>query len=240
MEDRPPTPSLSQPPTTLAGKRVLIAEDSLMQRLLLSHLLTKAGLTVTLAKNGREAVEWAGRELFDAVLLDMQMPEVDGYEAAAQLRRQGYRGPILALTAETFDGDEQRGLQAGCDAFLSKLMQPTELLGLLASHLALSPALQRSPASTEKSLQDLLRQYVNGLREQMRQMRAALVAEDRGTLALLAHRMRGTAAMYGFPDLAERAGLLEDAVREGQEHDLLAELLGALEAEAAGVVERAE
>lgn len=223
-------------PSILAGKRVLIAEDSLMQRLLLSQLLTKAGMSVTLTENGREAVEKAGREVFDMVLLDMQMPDVDGYEAAAQLRRQGYRGPILALTAETFDGDQQRGLQAGCDAFLSKFLPAADLLDRLASHLPATAVSSLPSASTEKSLPDLLRQYVGNLNEQMRQVREALVAEDWRTLALLAHKMRGTAAMYGFPDLAERAGLIEDAVREGQQRDLLAELLDELEEEARSIL----
>src|ERR1700722_20892085 len=106
--------------TPLAGKRVLIAEDSHAQQRILSFWLGKAGATVTVTEDGREAVELAAREPFDAIILDMQMPQLDGYAAAARLRRQGYRGPILALTADTSPGDEQRCLRAGCDGYLGK------------------------------------------------------------------------------------------------------------------------
>src|SRR5260370_1372852 len=104
----------------LAGKRVLIAEDSHAQQRIFSFLLTKAGMKLSLVENGQEAMDRAAREPFDAILLDMQMPQVDGYEAASQLRRQGYGGPILALTADTFRGDKQRCLEAGCDGYLAK------------------------------------------------------------------------------------------------------------------------
>jgi CheY-like chemotaxis protein len=72
----------------LAGKRVLIAEDSHAQQRIFSFLLTKAGMTATLVENGQEAIDRASREPFDAILLDMQMPQVDGYEAASRLDRK--------------------------------------------------------------------------------------------------------------------------------------------------------
>jgi CheY-like chemotaxis protein len=208
----------------LAGKRVLLAEDSRAQQRLVSYLLAKAGVTVVLAQNGHEAVELAGREPFDAVLLDMQMPHMDGYEAAAVLRRQGYRRPILALTADVFGGDEQRCLEAGCDDYLAKPMEPADLLGLLMRHLA-GPPPAVAPAVGGPSFEDLLGQYVAGLSGKVGKMHAAEAAEDRAALAQMAHKTRGSAAMYGFTELSETAGLLEDAAREGQDRSLLRELL---------------
>ncbi len=232
MQDRPATPPL-QPSPLLAGKRVLIAEDSHAQQRILSFLMGKAGMTTTLVENGQQALDRAAHESFDAILLDMQMPEVDGYEAASRLRRLGYRGPMVALTADTFRGDEQRCLEAGCDGYLAKPVQPAELLGLLMRLLGTSTVVLGVPMSSA-SYEELLREYVNGLQERMQKMRAALAAEDRVTLAQLAHKMRGAAAMYGFAHLAETAGLLEDAIREGQEAALLAELLGEMEEQARG------
>jgi CheY-like chemotaxis protein/HPt (histidine-containing phosphotransfer) domain-containing protein len=215
----------------LAGKRVLIAEDSHAQQRILSFLLGNAGMTTTLVDNGQEAIDRATREPFDAILLDMQMPQVDGYEAAARLRRQGYRGPILALTADTLGGDEQRCLQAGCDGYLAKPVQPAELLGLLMRLLAACDTAVATPTTADEvSFQDLLREYVGGLSERMQTVRASLAAEDRSTLAHLAHKMRGAAAMYGFAELAETAGLLEDAIRENQERTLLHELVDEMDA----------
>ncbi len=214
--------------SVLADKRVLVAEDSHAQQRFLAFWLEKAGATVTLVEDGGEAVEHADREPFDAILLDMQMPKVDGYEAAAQLRRQGYRGPLVALTAANREGDEQRCIQAGCDCYLGKPIEPAALLDLLSRLLAVvaPPVL-----AEDKSFQKLVQVYVGGLSEQVRQLRAALAAEDRTDLAKLAHKMRGGAATYGFAALAETAGLLEDAVREGQDRELLAELLGEMEEE---------
>jgi CheY-like chemotaxis protein len=231
MEARPTTPSPLQLCPLLAGKRVLIAEDSHAQQRILSFLLGKAGMTMTLVENGQEAIDRAKHEPFDAILLDMQMPEVDGYEAALRLRRLGYRGPIVALTADTFQGDEQRCLDAGCDGYLAKPVQPAQLLGQLMRLLGTSTVVMGGHTSSA-SYQELLREYVDGLSERMQKVRAALASEDRTTLGQLAHKMRGAAAMYGFAHLAETAGLLEDAVREGQDRVLLAELIGEMEEEA--------
>jgi CheY-like chemotaxis protein len=231
MQEIQPTAFPSHAP--LAGKRVLIAEDSHAQQRILSFWLRKAGATVTVTEDGREAVERATRELFDAIVLDMQMPQLDGYAAAARLRRQGYRGSILALTGDTFPGDEQRCMEAGCDGYLGKPVEPAMLLGLLIRLLAESSSVAAPSVPTDNvSFQDLLQQYVSGLSERMQQLRAALAADDRPALAQLAHKTRGSAAMYGLPELAELAGLIEAAVREGQDRDLLAELLGELENEA--------
>jgi CheY-like chemotaxis protein/HPt (histidine-containing phosphotransfer) domain-containing protein len=231
MAEFPAKPTSPSGWPLLEGKHVLIAEDCRAQQRLLSYLLTKAGLSVTMTADGREAVERAGRESFDAILLDMQMPEIDGYEAAVLLRRQGYRGPILAITADNFAGDEARCLQAGCDGYLAKPMQSQELLGWLDGAVAetSAPVVQTSGVD-QVNFEVLLSDFIRGLNERMRLMRAALVAEDSAALAQLAHKARGTAGMYGFPDLAETARLIEEAVRENQDRMLLKELLDELEA----------
>jgi CheY-like chemotaxis protein len=89
---------------------------------------------VTLAENGEVAVDLAlARERpFDIILMDMQMPIMDGYEAAQRLREAGYRGPIIALTAHAMAGDRQRCLDAGCDEYVSKPIDRTTLLQTLA------------------------------------------------------------------------------------------------------------
>jgi len=116
--------------------RVLLAEDGEDNQRLLTHHLSRAGMHVTVAANGREAVDLAlasrrrGRP-FDMVLMDMQMPELDGYEATAQLRTEGWKGPIVALTAHAMAGDRERCLTAGCDEYLSKPIDRDRLLDLV-------------------------------------------------------------------------------------------------------------
>jgi PAS domain S-box-containing protein len=109
-------------PTVLEGQRILIADDVESNRKLIGFALQQAGAQVTFARNGAEAIEVIAttEELFDLVLMDMQMPVLDGYAAVRRLRADGYRGPIVALTARTMAEDRQECLDAGCDDYLSK------------------------------------------------------------------------------------------------------------------------
>jgi len=114
------------PTEGLKGLRLLLVEDGLDNQKLLSYILQKAGAEVQLAQNGREAVEIfealdvPSRPGFDLVLMDMQMPEIDGYAATGMLRDLGFKGPILALTAHAMEGDRQRCIRAGCQDYLPK------------------------------------------------------------------------------------------------------------------------
>ena len=117
-------PSISSE-EVFAGLRVLLAEDSVDLAGLYMRLLGRAGASVTLVTNGRQAVHAAltaqqEGTLFDVVLMDMQMPELDGYAATQELRDAGYAGLIIACTAHAMSGDRERCLEAGCDAYVGK------------------------------------------------------------------------------------------------------------------------
>jgi len=140
-------PELTAPdPVRLSG-RVLLAEDVRTNRLLIEKILSKAGLSVTTAENGAEALGLAlGAESdgkpFDLVLMDMQMPVMDGYEATQKLRRQKYERPIIALTAHAMSEELERCLQVGCDEYASKPVNRQALLELLAKHMPAPAATQ--------------------------------------------------------------------------------------------------
>ncbi len=117
------------------GKRVLLVEDNEVNRKVVLRLLEKLHLTVEVATNGIEAVQKATTNAYDLILMDCQMPEMDGYEATRQLRAQGVRIPIIALTANALQGDREQCLLAGMDDYLSKPIKPDELKRTLARWL---------------------------------------------------------------------------------------------------------
>jgi two-component system sensor histidine kinase/response regulator len=125
-----------------ASLRVLVAEDNRVNQLLASRLLEKRGHCVVMAKNGREALEVLAKYRFDLVLMDLQMPEMDGLEATATLRQDekrkgdGRYQPVIALTAHAMKGDKERCLAAGMDGYLTKPIRPEELDAILEVYVA--------------------------------------------------------------------------------------------------------
>ena len=120
------------------GWRILVAEDEYINKILIRTLLQQAGYHVTVVKNGREAVDaWRGG-IFDCILMDIQMPEMDGYEAVARIREvepAGEHIPILAMTAHAMSGDRQKCLAAGMDDYVSKPIDGVSVLQLLRQYL---------------------------------------------------------------------------------------------------------
>ncbi len=123
------------------GKRILVAEDTRANQFLLRRLLLPLGVEIVLANDGQEAVaqflrsQQGDQSRFHAILMDMQMPIMDGYEATRKLRHAGYRGVVVALTAAAMAGDAEKCLKAGCDAYITKPFNRASLLGKLDSYL---------------------------------------------------------------------------------------------------------
>ncbi len=132
----------SQPPKSAAPRlacRVLAADDRRDNQMLIQRMLRNAGAQVTIVGDGRAAIAQvlgAARqgEAFDVVLMDMQMPELDGYQATAQLRAAGCRVPIIALTASAMKGDQDRCMQVGCDDYLPKPIDFSVLVEMVARY----------------------------------------------------------------------------------------------------------
>ncbi len=116
----------------LTGK-VLVAEDNPSNQMLVELVLKKMGMESKVAQDGKIAIEMVENENFDIILMDMQMPNMNGYEATRQLRKNGCKLPIIALTANAMTGDEQKCLDAGCDAYLSKPIKQKLLHEKMAS-----------------------------------------------------------------------------------------------------------
>ncbi len=230
----------AHPSSSLSSARILLVEDGELNRRLITTVLEHAGAqTVDVAPDGAAGVKRAMEASYDVILMDMQMPVLNGYEATRRLREAGCTVPILALTAHAMAGDRQKCLAAGCNDYLSKPIDIDELLEKVSSLLSSCPsdaALEpdstpSEPATVASSSRpdairsqlpvenpvfaQIARDFVDYLTETLEALEAAIHAEDLDELERLAHDLLGTAGGAGYVELTEPARRLEEAARLG-------------------------
>jgi len=192
---------------TLAG-HVLIAEDSPDIRRLVSMYVRKTGADASVAENGQIAVELALANHFDLVLMDMQMPILDGLEATKQLRNAGYNRPIVALTANAMVEDRERYRIAGADDFLSKPVSQPAFYALLRTYL--KPATTSSNAApSDINFQDLVRRFVARLPKMRDEINQALAKGNLKVVNSVAHKLKGLGGSFGFLEITRVAADIE-------------------------------
>ena len=220
--------------TALRG-RVLLAEDAPAVHAALVEILRTLGLEVDVAEDGRTACELAEQSQaetkpYDLILMDIQMPRMNGYEATQRLRGQGWRGPIVALTAHALLGDREKCLEAGCDDYVAKPVATAGLQRILSQYLGpagaaeadaggTSPAARQPATLLDAGILDpgTVTALMDAFREELAH-RAATIDEaleqgDHTRLLELAHQLKGTAGMYGCQEIAETARTLCDRLR---------------------------
>jgi CheY-like chemotaxis protein len=206
----------------LRGRRVLIVEDNPLNRKLIRLTFERAGAVVETAENGQAGVEKAEQESFDIVLMDMQMPVMDGFTATSRFRQRGYTGPIIALTAHALPEEREKCLAAGCDAFVSKpidldhlkmvvaqLISSTAGSGRRLSAQASSPEV--STADDDPDIREVAREFLAWLPDAICQLREAAAQRDYDTLAALSHTLKGSGGTFGYPEVTDIAKRLESA-----------------------------
>lgn len=216
-------------PRPRAGARVLVAEDVSENALVLSLHLRATGLVLEFAGNGAVAADMAARSAYDLILMDIQMPILDGIGAARSIRANELeagkkRVPMVALTANGFAEARARALDAGCDHFLTKPVRAADLLRLLAELL---PETESAPptsaaastaasAASAAAIAALVPAYLANRRLDLERLRDGVRRADSDAVGALAHTIRGSGGSFGFPELSRLAGEIEEHARAGK------------------------
>jgi CheY-like chemotaxis protein/HPt (histidine-containing phosphotransfer) domain-containing protein len=237
---------------------ILLAEDNLVNQKITTRMLEKLGHAVTVANNGREALDAIGAQAFDLILMDIQMPEMSGFEATEAIRRQerasGKHLPIIALTAHAMDGDRERCLESGMDGYVSKPVRGEELARAIGSLLTATPGgsdlahsgdekqqpklfdrtalLQRLEGDTEL-LDEVLEIFLDDCPPMLEKIRRAAAGHDAKALLFPAHALKGAAANVCASRIHAAALKLELMAREDRVVDVEAQV-AALEEEIGG------
>ncbi len=197
------------------------------------RILEKRGHSVVLACNGKEALAALEREPFELVLMDLEMPEMGGFEATASIRRRergtGRHIPVLALTAHAMKGDRERCLKGGMDGYVAKPIQARELYQAIAELLPVTPADEVKPAPVVHDriealehvggdpalLRELIEVFLQDCPRMMEDAREALRSSDVQKLKRAAHSLKGAVGILGGKAAFEAALRLETIARHG-------------------------
>jgi signal transduction histidine kinase/DNA-binding response OmpR family regulator/HPt (histidine-containing phosphotransfer) domain-containing protein len=238
-----PGPPLRPPPRDGRRRlRVLLAEDNAVNQTLAVILLEKEGHQVVVAGNGQEALTALEGQPFDLVLMDVQMPELDGLAATSALRRKeqttGAHVPVIAMTAHAMKGDRERCLEAGMDGYVTKPIQPEELWLVIGQVVPAAGAVPAAPArgpggpaaagvfdpdavlkrvgGNVKLLRQIVELFLADAPRLLGEVREAVAAGDADRLHRAAHTLKGTVANFMAPAVLDAAVRLELMGRSGQ------------------------
>jgi len=209
----------------LSRGRILFAEDNIINQRLVESLLKRRGYQITVVSNGRQAVEALEKDGFDIILMDVQMPEMDGLEATRIIRdrekQTGGHIPIIAMTAYAMKGDKERCLKAGMDGYISKPINTDELYGLLDQYLESGqPSVDLSgirAAVDDRTLADqLVRLFIESYPSQLDGILKAIQLKDCEELERQAHAFKGAVSNFGAQRAFDLALRLETMGREGK------------------------
>jgi signal transduction histidine kinase/CheY-like chemotaxis protein len=192
------------------GLRILLADDSEENRFLIRGYLKDSGCIIDEVENGAEAVEQFKQRAYDIVLLDAEMPVLDGYSATREIRALGAT-PIFLLTAHALREARARSFEAGCTDHLTKPIKKATLLEAINKAVPAASVSDRIHVPVEAWLKPVVGGYLEKRRGDVRKLRAALDCSDYDTIRMLGHQMCGTGGGYGFEPITEIGSALEES-----------------------------
>jgi len=224
-------PGTKLPTCKMAGTiprslRVLVAEDNSVNQKVIQHMLQRFGIEPEIAANGLEAVQAASHSRFDLILMDCQMPELDGFEATTKIRRgersHGTHQPIVAMTANAMPGDRERCLASGMDDYLVKPLKPESLEAILLRFAPQSPTTQsaidmahlNSTFGKDQAFQrEMIELYLATTRPLLEKIASSLAAKDLIACQRAAHEIKGASSYIAATSMAENSRNVEQAAK---------------------------
>lgn len=202
----------------LFNGKILLAEDHEDNRRLISRLLSKLGLTVYAAKDGYEATELYKEYQPEVVLMDIQMPRMDGIQAYNELRKLGCEKPIIALTANAMQNEVEAYFELGFDGYIQKPIDRHLLISTIATFFGSKDDDSMNRASSvlgNVDMSDLVAQFTAGLQNELVEFEASAKDENIEAIKNRAHRLSGAAQLFGFDSLSTMATQLEKNIKAG-------------------------
>jgi len=210
---------------------ILLVEDDRVNSQLLKRILEKMDHRVTVAESGRKALEVLKESRFDLVLMDIQMPEMDGYEATRRIRSSSaFKDlPVIAITANAMIGDAEKCLQAGCDDYIAKPIRKKEFLECVHAYLKLSQFNLKSKkdietltAEIEQEMETLKGGYIANLREHHARIKQAIRNQNYNEIDNIGHSLKGSGSSYGFEEISRLGLEFERAAKQRNPEELRA------------------
>ena len=246
-------------PAAISGARILLAENNLFNQQVATEFLENVGATVCVAQNGKEAIDLLAHECFDCVLMDIQMPVLDGFETTRLIRADPALAgmPVIAMTANASEEDRERCLAAGMNDFIGKPFRPDAFYDVIAKWLARQP--QQTPASgapataaakeawtgdpeiidlavlaelvggDRPKMREFARKFLASARQDMAEVEAALERKNLAVLCALGHHLKSPARMAGAMGVAHLCQALEHSADAEQARSIVSQLRPLLE-----------
>ncbi len=193
--------------------RVLVAEDTPEMQLLVRNMLESMGVDVTVVPDGEQAIDKALHDPFELILMDMQMPVMDGIEATRLLRNLGYQQPIVALTANVMEHHRRQFEEAGCDLFLGKPIDRKRLRGALQQYLQPAGEGGEMPLDSEEVISEELQAlFMERMHALHKELMIGLLDQNWSNIRSVAHNFKGSGASFGYPELSESGKMLCSAI----------------------------
>ncbi len=195
--------------------KVLLVEDNDLNQKIVSQMLINYGFDITLADNGLECLRLLQKMHFDVILMDMQMPIMDGYEATRMIRQYEELQyiPIIAMTAHAMTGDREKCLASGCTSYIAKPFKAEELAREIRKNFQ-GVSINNPKPDLNSFINELLPDFMAQLEEMVESLKLAFANHDLEAIKSISHDIKGTAGMYGFRQISESAAAIEAAARE--------------------------